>query len=268
MATALSAVAFYIFLAHSLTARQPFLNLNLLRDRNYALGLIMVTLYGMLNFAPVVIFPPLLQQYMGFPDSLIGEIVGWRGIGAAVGFFIAMFIERIDPRVSMIAGSLLQVVSGYWMMTLDLSMTPGVLCAINFIQGVSVGIVWVPMTFIAFSTLSPEHRAESMALYHLLRNLGSSLFISISVAEIVRTTGTNYARLGEFISPYNKVVSMPWATGNWSLDNAEGLARISREIGRQSIMIGYTNAFLLYTAVSLSIIPICLLARRARTQAA
>jgi DHA2 family multidrug resistance protein len=266
MATALSAVAFYIFLAHSLTARRPFLNLNLLRDRNYALGLIMVMLYGMLNFAPVVIFPPLLQQHLGFPDSLIGEIVGWRGIGAAVGFFIAMFIERLDPRVTMIGGCMLQVISGYWMMTLDLSMTPAILCAINFIQGVSVGIVWVPMTFIAFSTLSPEHRAESMALYHLLRNLGSSLFISISVAEIVRTTGTNYARLGEFISPYNKVVAMPWATGSWSFDSAQGLARISREIGRQSIMIGYTNAFLLYTAVALAMIPICLLARGVRTR--
>jgi DHA2 family multidrug resistance protein len=266
MATALSAVAFYIFLAHSLTARRPFLNLNLLRDRNYALGLIMVMLYGMLNFAPVVIFPPLLQQHLGFPDSLIGEIVGWRGIGAAVGFFIAMFIERLDPRVTMIGGCMLQVISGYWMMTLDLSMTPAILCAINFIQGVSVGIVWVPMTFIAFSTLSPEHRAESMALYHLLRNLGSSLFISISVAEIVRTTGTNYARLGEFISPYNKVVAMPWATGCWSFVSAQGLARISREIGRQSIRVGYTNAFLLYTAVALAMIPICLLARGVRTR--
>jgi DHA2 family multidrug resistance protein len=267
-ATALSAVAFYIFLAHSLTARQPFLNLNLLRDRNYALGLVMVMLYGMLNFAPMVILPPLLQQHLGFPDSLIGEIVGWRGTGAAIGFFIAMFFERTDPRVTMIAGSLLQVFSGYWMMTLNLSMTPAVLCTNSFIQGVSVGIVWVPMTVISFSTLSPEKRAESMALYHLLRNLGSSLFISIAVAEIVRTAGSNYARLGEFISPYNRITAMPWATGSWSLDNAEGLARISREIARQSIMIGYTNAFLLYTAVSLSIIPLCLLARRARTQAA
>jgi len=170
--------------------------------------------------------------------------------------------------VTMISGTLLQVISGYWMMTLDLSMTPAVLCGINFIQGVSVGIVWVPMTFIAFSTLSAEHRAESMALYHLLRNLGSSLFISISVAEIVRTTGTNYARLGEFISPYNKVVAMPWATGSWSFDSAQDLARISREIGRQSIMIGYTNAFLLYTVVALSMIPVCLLARGVRTRTA
>jgi MFS transporter, DHA2 family, multidrug resistance protein len=268
IATALAAVAFYIFLAHSLTVRQPFLNLNLLRDRNYALGLVMVTLYGMLNFAPMVILPPLLQQHMGFPDSLIGEIVGYRGLGAAIGFFIAMFIERIDPRVSMVAGSLLQVFSGYWMMTLDLSMTPSVLMANSFIQGVSVGVVWVPLTVIAFSTLPVEHRAESMAVFHLLRNLGSSLFISISVAEIVRATGSNYARLAEFISPYNKVVAMPWATGSWAFDSAEGLARISREIGRQSIMIGYTNAFLMYTLISFTIIPLCLLARRARPQPA
>lgn len=268
IATALAAVAFYIFLAHSLTARQPFLNLSLLRDRNYALGLVMVTLYGMLNFAPMVILPPLLQQHMGFPDSLIGEIVGYRGLGAAVGFFIAMFIERVDPRVSMIAGSTLQVFSGYWMMTLDLSMTPSVLMANSFLQGVAVGVVWVPLTVIAFSTLPAVHRAESMAVFHLLRNLGSSLFISISVAEIVRATGTNYARLAEYISPYNKVVAMPWATGSWSFDSAEGLAQLSREIGRQSVMIGYTNAFFMYTLISLMIVPLCLLARQTRPQTA
>jgi MFS transporter, DHA2 family, multidrug resistance protein len=262
IAAALSAIAFYIFIVHSLTARRPFLNLALLRDRNYALGLVMVTLYGMLNFAPMVILPPLLQQHMGFPDSLIGAIVGWRGIGAAIGFFIAMFIERIDPRVTMIVGSTLQVFSGYWMMTLDLTMSPTVLMANSCIQGIAVGVVWVPMTVIAFSTLPTEHRAESMANFHLLRNLGSSLFISISVAEIVRTTGTNYARLGEFISPYNKVIAMPWATGSWSFDSAADLAQISREIGRQSTMIGYTNAFLMYTVISLTIIPLCLLARR------
>ena len=61
-------IAFYVFLTHSLTAPAPFLNLGLFRDRNYAIGCVIVTLYGMLNFAPVVLLPPLLQQHAGFPD--------------------------------------------------------------------------------------------------------------------------------------------------------------------------------------------------------
>ena len=90
-------VAFYIFLAHSLTAARPFLNLRLLLDRNYALGLMLVGVFGMLNVTPMVLLPPLLQQHAGFPDTLIGEVLAARGAGATIGFFVAMFIGRLDP---------------------------------------------------------------------------------------------------------------------------------------------------------------------------
>jgi len=264
IATIVAILAFYVFVVHSLTTSRPFLTLRLLRDRNYSLGLIMVTLYGMLNFLPMVILPPLLQQHAGYPDALIGQIVGWRGIGAAIGFFIAMFIERVDPRVSMVVGSLLQVFSGAWMMHLDLSLQPDILVVNSLLQGISVGVVWVPMTVVTFATLDPKYRAEAMATFHLLRNMGSSLFISICVAEIVRATGANYARLAEFVSPFNKVMALPWATGSWTLDTTSGLARFGREVTRQATMIGYSNAFLMYTAVSLAAIPLCLLVRRPR----
>ncbi|NBQ76077.1 MAG: MFS transporter, partial [Acetobacteraceae bacterium] len=69
----IAALAFYVFIAHSLTAKQPFLNLRLLLDRNYALGLLLVFIYGMVNFTPIVLLPSLLQQYAGYPDSVIGE---------------------------------------------------------------------------------------------------------------------------------------------------------------------------------------------------
>jgi len=264
IATLTAIIAFYVFLTHSLTTDRPFLNLRLLLDRNYSLGLIMVTMYGMLNFLPMVILPPLLQQHAGYPDALIGQIVGWRGIGAAIGFFIAMFIERVDPRISMVVGSLAQVASGIWMMHLDLNLDPGILVINSLLQGISVGVVWVPMTVVTFATLDPKHRAEAMATFHLLRNMGSSLFISICVAEIVRATGANYARLAEFVSPFNKVLALPWATGSWTLDTTSGLARFAKEVTRQATMIGYSNAFLMYTVVSLAAIPLCLLVQRPR----
>ena len=74
-----------MFLVHSLGAREPFLNLKLLTDRNYAIGLALVTIYGMLNFTPMVLLPPLLQQQVGFPDALVGQVIGCRGVGMLVG---------------------------------------------------------------------------------------------------------------------------------------------------------------------------------------
>ena len=268
LATFIALMSIYLFVVHSLTAPRPFIRLGLLKDRNYALGLALVTLFGMLNFAPVVLLPPLLQGYAGFPDSAIGEIVSWRGIGAGIGFFAAMLMGRIDPRITIVLGALLQAAAGFWLMSFNLQTGLEEIKLNSALQGAAVGLAWVPMTVITFATLQPADRAEAMSMFHLLRNFGSSLFISISVAEIVRATGANYARLVEHVSVYNPLFEMPWASGAWSIDSVAGLARISSEIARQSAMIGYGNAFLLYTVVSVALIPLCLLARLPQAQAA
>ena len=257
-----AAACFYLFLAHSLTARRPFLNLRLLLDRNYAIGLILVTIYGMLNFTPVVLLPPLLQQHAGYPDNIIGEILGARGIGATLGFFLAMVAGRLEPRIGMTIGFAIQVISGLWLMSLDLNVNTSILAANSVLQGMAVGIIWVPLTVTTFATLESRHMPEGMALFHLLRNIGSSFFISICVAEIVRTTGENYSRLTEMISPYNKALALPWVMGGWTVDTLPGLARLAKEINRQAAMIGYVNAFALYTAASAAAIGVVMLAKR------
>jgi DHA2 family multidrug resistance protein len=134
-------------------------------------------------------------------------------------------------------------------------------------QGIAVGIFWVPLTIATFPTLESRLMPEAMALFHLMRNIGSSFFISVCVAEIIRATGANYSRLTEMISPYNRAWTMPWVTGSWTTETTQGLARLSREINRQAAMIGYTNAFALYTATSAAAIVIILLARRRQRHA-
>ena len=96
-------------------------------DRNYAVGLVLVTIYGMLNFTPMVLLPPLLQQYAGFPDALVGQVIGCRGLGMTVGFLMAGLTSRLDPRIGMSAGFLIQVASGIWMLTFDLNVTMDIL---------------------------------------------------------------------------------------------------------------------------------------------
>jgi DHA2 family multidrug resistance protein len=134
------------------------------------------------------------------------------------------------------------------------------------IQGVAVGMVWVPMTVVAFDTLAAKDRAEASSVFHLLRNIGSSFFISLSIAEIVRTTGANYSRMAEMITPYNAVLAVPSLTGGWTFDTVPGLARFANEIARQAAMIGYLNAFMMYTATSVVGLVLALMARGRRTR--
>jgi DHA2 family multidrug resistance protein len=246
----IAAIAFYIFLVRSLGARAPFVNLKLLSDRNYAIGLALVTIYGMLNFTPMVLLPPLLQQQAGFPDALVGQVIGCRGVGMLVGFMIAGLMSRIDPRISMAFGFGLQTAAGLWMLTFDLNVTMEILVVNSAIQGFAVGVVWVPITVVAFGTLEAKHYAEASAIFHLLRNIGSSFFISLSIAEIVRTSGANYSRMTEMIMPYNRALTTPGLTGAWTFDTVPGLAKVAKEIARQSMMIGYLNAFMMYTVTS------------------
>jgi DHA2 family multidrug resistance protein len=265
---AVAVLAFYVFIAHSLTAERPFLNLKLLTDRNLALGLTLVAFFGMLSFTPMVLLPTLLRQYAGFPDALIGQVIGARGLGGLAGFFIAMWSEKLDPRLSMALGFLALTISGIWLMTINLDVTPFELALNGMLQGTCIGLLFVPLSIITFSGIDPRYRAEALGVFHLLRNLASSLFISISVAEVVRSTGINYARMVELINPFNPSLMLPWVVGNWNGETNAGLARLSREITRQSAMIAYLNAFGLFTVVAAIAIPVALMFKRPRPAAA
>ena len=262
--TFVAALAFYIFLAHSLTSRYPYLNPRLLLDRNYVIGLCLIIIFGMLNFTPMALLPPLMQNQLGFPDGLIGFVISWRGAGVMSGSFMSIYLQRLDPRVGMVAGFGLQIVSGLWLMSLNLDAQLSTLCTNVFLQGLAVGLIWTPIVTTAFRTLDPDLRPEAIALLHLTRSIGSSFFISIAVTEIVRTTAANYSRMTEFVTPYNRALALPFVTGGWTTDSVAGLATIGKEITRQAAMLGYLNAFGMYTIVSMAAIPLVLMLGRRR----
>jgi DHA2 family multidrug resistance protein len=175
-----------------------------------------------------------------------------------------MWIERVDPRAAIASGFLMLLVSGLWLMSFSLDTTPEEIFLNGILQGLSVGIVNVPLMIVAFSELESRFRPEASSMFHLLRNIASSLFISISVAEVIRSTGVNYAQLAEHVSAYNKALLLPWVSGAWDRESAAGLARLSREVTRQSAMIGYLNAFGWFTLMSALAVPLALLISRPR----
>ena len=259
--TVLAFIAFHVFVVHSLTAHRPFLEPRLLLDRNFLIGLIIVLIYGMLNFTPMVLLPPMLQSLLGYPDSVIGIILGLRGAGAIGGFFAAIFLSKLDPRIGITIGFLLQVASGLHMSSFDTNATIFDVGINSVLQGMAVGIIWVPLTVAAFATLDNKYLDEASAVYHMLRNLGSAVFISLSVTVVIISTAENYAGMTQFISDFNKVLSLPWSLGAWDTGSNPSLAALSSEMGRQAALIGYINAFKAYTITSLAVLPLIALVR-------
>jgi len=258
---AIGGLAFYVFIVHSLTTRFPFLNPRHLLDRNYSLGLIIVFIYGMLNFTPMVLLPPMLKDLMNFPDSIIGFLIACRGAGAVVGFFLAMWVGKMDPRIGLITGFLIQALSGFMMMHFDINVTRSEVAVTSLLQGLSVGLIWVPLIVATFATLDRRFLSESTGVLHLLRNLGSSIFISACVTTLIRTGQSSHARLTEFITPFNETLSGSGFPTFWSLETLTGLAAMGGEIHRQAAMIGYLNAFGLFTLASIVVLPLILLVK-------
>lgn len=260
----LAALSFYVFLAHTFTASAPFLAPVLFTDRNYVIGLVLVFVYGMLNFTPITLLPPLLQVLRGYPDSLIGLLLGMRGIGMVIGFFLASRMGGVDPRLSFAAGMILTGVSGIMLAAVEFNMPPSQVAIACVIQGIGSGVMWVPLTVITFATLPPRWLPEGTSIFHLLRNFGSSIFISLSFMVVVRSAKISYAGLVEQLTPLNETLRLSFVTGAWTLDDTLGLAHLSSEAHRQGMMVGYANSFVLYAVVCFATLPLLLLLRARR----
>lgn len=256
-----SVLALYLFIAHSLIVTRPFLDLRLLRKRNYLFGILLITAFGMLNFTPMVLLPTLMRVHLGFPDALVGQVIGSRGVGGLIGFFAVIFMSRLDPRMTIAIGFLLQAIAGYGLMHMDVNVSAWELELNGIVQGFSSGILVVALTLVSFDEIPREKMPEALSLYHLLRNIGASFFISISVAEVIRHTGINYAQLSEHLSPYNRSLALPWVTGLWEVGTAPSLQLLSHEITRQSAVIAYINTFGLFTVVSAAAVPLAIMLR-------
>ncbi len=256
-----AALGFYLFIVHTVTSDAPFLNPQLFKDRNFSLGLMLVFVFGMLNFTPITLLPPMLHNLKGYPDSLIGLLLAMRGLGMIVGFFTAGRLGWLDPRVTFFTGMVLNGISGLLMANFNVNTPPEAIATATVIQGIGSGLMWVPLVVMSFATLKERFMAEGSAIFHLLRNFGTSIFISLSFMVVVRTSRINYAELAENISPYKESLRFPGVTGGWDPSTVEGLARIGGEVDRQATMIGYDNAFIMYTIVCFASLPLLLLVR-------
>jgi MFS transporter, DHA2 family, multidrug resistance protein len=242
---AIAGAAFWVFAVHSLTSPAPFLDPRLLLNRNFAIGLLIAFFMGMLAYTSLVLFPSLLHDLRGYPDAAIGELLAARGIGNWMAFLVVVPISRRFPRLSVAMGLSAQSFSAWSMAQLNLNLTSYDVFWTNALQGFGFGLAFTPMTVLAFATLPASRLTEASGIFTLVRNFGSSLYISLSVVLLIRSSATNYARLIEAINPFNLSLKGPSAPSAWNIETTSGLMRLAHEVQRQASMIGYINAFYL-----------------------
>ncbi len=133
----------------------------------------------------------------------------------------------------------------------------------NTLQGFGFGLAFTPMTVLAFATLPAHQITEASGVFTLVRNFGSSLYISVTVVLLVRSAAANYSRLTEFVSPYNKTLSFPGLPDRGTRKPSDGLMRLAGQVQQQALMIGYINSFYLLALTAAAGVPLVWLMRAA-----
>ncbi len=259
-------LSLWMFIAHCMTAQEPFLSPSLLLDRNFTVGIVIAFAVGMLSFTSLVLFPSLLHDLRGYPDSVIGMLIAARGLGNWTAFFFIARLTRVAPRFAIAAGLAIQGIGSYWMAQFNINVTEFDVFWSHYLMGLGQSVTFTPMTVMAFTTLPRHQITEGSAVFTLMRNFGSSLFISMSVLVLVRSTSINYSEMVEFLSPYRRALDAAGLPPSWDPETAAGLLRLSNEVQRQAAMIGYVNAFYMMAVTAAVSIPLAFLLRNGARQ--
>jgi DHA2 family multidrug resistance protein len=267
--TVVSACALYLFIIHILTAKKPFIALSLFKDRNFATGLIFIFILGLMLLATMALITPFVQNLMGYPVVTAGLVLSPRGLGTMAAMMaVGQLISRVDPRW-LISIGLCFTAWSLWVMsdyTYDVSMSS--LIWTGVIQGLGLGFIFVPLSTISFSTLQPELRTQGTALFSLIRNVGSSIGISVVIFLLARNTQINHSEISEHITAYNSNLQWPKVKQAWNLSNAHGRDIVNTEVTKQASTIAYADDFWLMTLVSLAALPLVLILQRPQRKAA
>jgi DHA2 family multidrug resistance protein len=260
-----AAVSLWIFLVHTLTAKHPFFDRALARDRNFVTACIFGFFIGTLLFSTMAVLPPMMQVLLGYPVVTAGLVSMPRGLGSFISmFFVGRLIGRVDTRLILAVGLMISAVSLYQMMHFDLSMTSQPLIVSGLVQGLGIGLIFVPMSALAFATVPPHLRSEGSAVYTLVRNLGAAVGISIVQALISTNNEAMHSSLAAQIDPANPVVRD--ALGPM-LNSTAGLMALNGQISRQAAMVAYVDIFKLMFIVTLACLPMLLLMRGPKRKA-
>jgi DHA2 family multidrug resistance protein len=263
----IAGTALYLFVVHSATAKNPFFDRALIRDRSFVIATVVGFFLGILLYSSMALLPSMLEGLMGYPVVTTGLVMMPRGLGAFIGMFaVGRLVGKIDSRLLVATGMVLMG-SAAWMMSrfsLDMDATPLVVSAI--IQGLGTSTVFVPLTTLAFASLNPIFRAEGSGVFTLVRNLGSSAGISIVEALQTNNVEVVHSGLASRFSPGDQTLSMlPQALNPTT---AAGAAALNNEITRQAAMVAYIDDFKLMLIITVCAAPLLLFLKAPKAQGA
>ena len=261
LAAVMSVVGFAGFIYHATTTRGPSLfHLGIFRDRNFATSTLLMTLFGLGMFGAMVLQPIMLEGLLGYPALTTGWLMAPRGVASMASMMlVGRIINHVQPRYLVAVGLIFGMLGSYAMTRYSLYVDTWTLVWPVLVQGFGLGLIFVPLSAIAFSTLPPQYSAEAAGVYSLMRTIGSSIGISVIVTMMVRETQVTWNQLGAHLNVYNTAVMQYLARLGLRVTDPQAAVILGHELGRQAQMQGLVDAFVLVAWSFVIMLPFVLL---------
>jgi MFS transporter, DHA2 family, multidrug resistance protein len=255
-----SIVGFYYFFAHSLTTSKPFIQFALFKDKNFIGGCVFMAVMGLVLFSTMALASPYLQNVIGYPIITAGLLLASRGCGTFVAMMMVSRLMRyIEARTLIVGGLSITCLSLFYMTGwTDQTGVPEIV-TLSIFQGFGFGLVFVPLSTVAFLTLPNHLRTDGTSMLTLMRNVASSIGISVVIAQLTEGSRRTYAVLSQHVTPFNHAMQMPDVRGMIDMGTDKGRAMMDVMVNLQAQIIAFSQDYQMVMVFTLCAIPLTLM---------
>jgi DHA2 family multidrug resistance protein len=255
-----SIAGFYYFFAHSFTTARPFIQFAIFKDKNFVGGCVFMAVMGLVLFSTMALSSPYLQNVIGYPIITAGLLLASRGCGTFVAMMLVGRLMRyIEARTLIIGGLSLTCLSLFYMTAwTDQTGVPEIVTW-SIVQGFGFGLVFVPLSTVAFLTLPNHLRTDGTSMLTLMRNVASSIGISVVIAQLTEGSRRTYAILSQHVNPFNHALQMPDVRSMIDMSTDKGRAMMDVMVNLQAQIIAFSHDYQMVMIFTLCAIPLAVM---------
>jgi MFS transporter, DHA2 family, multidrug resistance protein len=256
----IAGIGFYYFFAHSLTTSKPFVQFALFKDKNFVGGCVFMAVMGLVLFSTMALSSPFLQNVIGYPIITAGVLLATRGCGTFVAMMmVGRMMRFVEARNLIITGLSITAFSLFYMTKWTDQTGVTEIVVISVLQGFGFGLVFVPLSTVAFLTLPNHLRTDGTSMLTLMRNVASSVGISIVISQLTEGSRRVYANLSEFITPFNHAMQMPNVRSMIDMNTDTGRAMADAMVKVQAQIIAFSQDYQLVLLFVIITIPLAIM---------
>jgi DHA2 family multidrug resistance protein len=260
------------FIVRELMQDHPLVNLRVFRIRTYSTGVFLMTVLGFVLYGSLVLLPIFLQTLLGYSALDAGVAMLPRGLGSFIAMpFVGILMSKIEPRKLLTVGLTVAAFSFWDLARINLNAGYWDIFWPQFIQGLSLGFIFVPLTTATHDPIPKEQMGNATSIFNVMRNIGGSIGIAMVATIYARRTQTNINVLGANISPFNgQTARMLAATKQMFMAKGMDAATATRQayasvfgmVQQQAAMVSFVSAFRFLAILFLCCVPLIYIMKR------